>query len=209
MKTAKPQIIISLCLLLLLAGCERASFYTSEANLRANFYGKKEDFKAFTEALNSHPSIDGAYSCPPSSYCQHVDENGKATDEPPYSYRVFAPLLDKIGRGRYTFFSRNDKFTRVILNHTGGRIGGFRLDLEYVYWPNPDSTFVSCKNYTPPTEDFYSCYVELDEGWMIAKSGLNYTKLSKCSRKITDCQMDGGTRKSCTPAECTELIPDW
>ena len=204
--------VISACLLafLFLTACDRIYFYTNEVNSRLNFYENEENFIAFGKALDEHRDVHGATNCL-NEDCWRIGRNFPFFDDEidPAINEIFEPHLNGIGLNGYIFFQRYGNGSVALPDYAGGRTGDFNLTITYIYWPKPDSSFASCTDYTPPTEDFYDCFIELEHGWMIHRSGLNQVKLSACSKQVFDCQEEGGIQKSCTPDNCRELIPDW
>ena len=194
-----------------LIACDQVRFYSADAIARTNFQTNKDGFIAFGEALDAHPQVIGATNCSKED-CWRIGRNfphfGDQID--PEINDMFVPHLESIGLSGYVFFQRGADGRVWLPDYAGGWAGDFSLTLSYVYWPKPDSTFISCKNYTPPTDDFYDCSLELEHGWMLQRSGVNQVKLEACAEQITDCQMnDDDGQASCIPAECSELWLDW
>lgn len=198
---------IWLLVIFCLVACDRAYFYTTETNSRINFHQNQDSFIAFGKALDTQPEVVGATNCL-SEDCWRIGRNFPYSDDEidQEANNAFIPHLNNIGLTGYIFFQRGEDGRAWLPDYYGGRTGDFSLTLTYVYWPDPDKVFTNCQNYTPPTEDFYDCFVELENGWMISKWGINQIKLRTCSEKITDCSMAGGTQKSCTPQECAALV---
>ena len=187
--------------LLILAACERTIFYTADIDLRENFYAHEEEYIALAKIFEAYPDIKTAQNCP-SNICPYAEvlPFGRTLEEVIFADELFSPYLDRLGFSQYIFFKRGKVYIELVLNQSGGRKGDFKLDLDLVYWPEPDSTYVSCENYTPSNEDYYACFVPLKHDWMILRSGINIVKIERCSRAITVCYESA--EDDCIPKEC-------
>jgi len=201
------KISVWLFALLFATACERIYFFTTDTSMRENFYSHEDAFIAFAKALDAHPEIEAAQNCPP-DVCFYPDGDRTALDR---ANKIFVPHLNNLNQINYIFFKRNEHLSRVKveLNRQAGRRGDYSVRVNYIYWPEPDNSYINCKDYIPPNEDFYYCHAPLKHGWMIERSGVNEVKFKACLAKLNNCLKTGGTQKSCIPAKCSGLITDW